>query len=175
MVKFSEEELHEARKDFANSLVVKIVGSRGYNQTTFKTVLRDLWNPSSGMKFTEIEGNIMITQFNSVSDRDKVLTRGPSQFMGWALLVEKWTPGKQIVELFSKRIQLWVQIHNLPVEYRQNQFALRFVEKAGSVIHDLDCNDSAAGRDDIRKFIKVKVEIDVYKPFVPGWTLNLGS
>lgn len=57
-VKFSEEDLKVAGKDYETSLLIKLVGNRTYNSTAFKTVLRDLWNPIHGLKFTEVEGNV---------------------------------------------------------------------------------------------------------------------
>lgn len=133
-VRFSEEELQRAGEEFTNSLAVKLIGNRGFNRTTFKTVLRELWKPTGSLKFTEIEGNILIAKFYNASDRDKVISRGPWRFMGWAVQIEKWVAGKQITELFTEKLQLWVQIHNLPVEYRNKHFALRFAEKPGIVI-----------------------------------------
>lgn len=90
-------------------------------------------------------------------------------------VASKWTPGKHVSELFSDKIQLWVQIHNLPVEYRGKQFAIRFAEKAGKVIQSSKGNEGKAGMDDIRKYIKYKVEVDLHKPVVPGWTLDRGT
>lgn len=173
-VKFSSDDLREAEKDFANALVVKIVGNRGCNRTAFKTVLRELWNHRDGLKFMEIEGNIQIAQFDSITDRDKVLAKGP-WYMGWALQIEKWTPGKQITDLFTNKLQLWVQIHNLPVEYRRDQFAIRLAEKVGRVLQNSGSTLSKTGNDEIRKYAKFKIEIDLYKPLIPGWTLDLGA
>lgn len=65
--------------------------------------------------------------------------------------------------------------HKLPVEYRKPQYAIRFAEKQRNVIYDLASNDSTNRRDDVCKFIKFKVEIDLHKPIVPGWTLDLGT
>lgn len=91
---FTKEELNEAGKEFENSLVVKMVGNRGYNKTTLKTARRELWKPKNGLKFMEIEGNILIAKFNEESDMFQVIYKGPWRFMGWALQVEKWCPGK---------------------------------------------------------------------------------
>lgn len=87
--------------------------------------------------------------------------------------IEKWAPGKKIAELFSEKIQIAIQIHNLPVEYRRKQFAVRFAEKVGTVIHDFEGKESDVGRDEVRKYTKFKVEIDLANPIVPGWTLDL--
>lgn len=88
-VKFSEEDLKEAGKEYETSLLIKLVGTRTYNRTAFKTVLRELWNPVHGLKFTAVEGNVLIEEFNHEADRNKVLSRGPWHFMGWAIQVEK--------------------------------------------------------------------------------------
>lgn len=101
VVKFTEEELNDARKEFSNALVVKLVGNRGFNRAAFKTVLRQIWNPGDGLTFKEVEGNVLIAKFKNEVDRDKALMRGPWRFMRWAIQVEKWIPGKQLSELFG--------------------------------------------------------------------------
>lgn len=89
--------------------------------------------------------------------------------------VDKWSPRKHISELFSNIIQLWIQIHNLPVEYRNNHYGSRFAVKAGKIIQNSENEEGNSGRDEIQKFVKFKVEIDLLKPVVPGWTLGQGS
>lgn len=128
-VKFTDDELEEAGKAIENSLVVKIMGNRSYNRAAFKKVLRDLWQPAEGLKFTEVGGNVLLATFPQESDRDRFLSRGPWRFMGWALHVEKWIPGKPIPELFTAKLQLWIQIYNLPIEYRNTQFLFGLLKK----------------------------------------------
>lgn len=72
-VRFKDEELRQAGKSFVNSLVVKLMGNRGFNRMASKMVLRDLWKPEEGMKFYEVEFNVMIVSFIRESDRDRVL------------------------------------------------------------------------------------------------------
>lgn len=40
-VKFTEEEVREAGSEFENSLVIKLLGGRGYNRGAFKTVVKE--------------------------------------------------------------------------------------------------------------------------------------
>lgn len=42
-------------------------------------------------------------------------------------------------------------------------------------MHDSDGKDNTMGRDEIQKFTKFKVEIDLHELIVPGWTLDMGS
>lgn len=159
-VKFMEDKLKEARKEYVNSVVVK-------------TVLRDLWNPEGGLKFTKIEGNILIAKFSRKEDMERVLHKGPWRYMVQAIQVEAWSPGKTLSELFSGKIQILMQVHNLPIEYRDKKFIIRFAEKAGKVIKTMDykANDS----DEIMKYIRFLVEIDMEAPIVPGWRLDGGD
>lgn len=133
-IKFTEKEIDEAGQEFRNALVVKLVGNRGFNRAAFRILLRQIWNPEEGLNLMEVKGNVLIVKFNSETDRDKALVRGPWRYMGWAIQVDKWLPGKQLSELFTHKMQIWVQIHNLPIEFRNKHFALRFAEKAGKVI-----------------------------------------
>lgn len=72
-VSFTEEELLEARKDLENSLVVKLVGGRNFNRSSFKTILKKLWCPEGGLNFSEVEGNILIAKFARKEDMEKVM------------------------------------------------------------------------------------------------------
>lgn len=163
-LEFTTDELLEAGKEFRNVLVVKLVGNRGFNRAAFKSVLRQIWNPVDDLNFTEVEGNVLIAKFNNEADRDIALYKGPWRFMGSAIQVDKWIPCKQLSELFSGKLQIWVQIHNLPVEYRNKVFALRFAEKAGKVIQSPYVNEGKTlteegqiHRDEVRKYVKFKV------------------
>lgn len=78
-----------AGKHFENTLLIRRVGGRSFNKTAAKTVLRELWTFTAGVKFTETEGNILLAKFHNKTDMGKVLYGGPWRFMGWALEVEQ--------------------------------------------------------------------------------------
>lgn len=165
-VKFLEKELKQANKAFENALVVKVVGNKIINRVAFKTILRELWQPVEGLKFTEVERSVFIVTFQDEIDRDRILSKGPWRFMGWAIQIERWSPGKQIKELFSRKIQIWVQIHNLPIEYRNAKFAIRFAEKAGTVIQVPETRSNYLGQDEIRKYCRFRIETDIMQIWV---------
>lgn len=178
-VKFTEEELHEVGKDFKFAAVIKLVVNRGFNRAALKTVLIEIWKSvDDGVSFTEVEGNVLIARFNNEVDRNKALHQGPWRFMG--ISSREMGYGEILSELFSAKLQLWIQIHNLPVEYSAKMFAIRFTEKAGKVIETSENNQTQSQkneipRDVVRKYIKFRVEIDLQKPIVPGWTLDRGG
>lgn len=174
-VKFTEEELREAGKNFEKTLAVKLIGDRLYNRAAFKSVIRELWNPGTGLSFTEVEGDVFLVKFRELVDMERVLTKGPWRFMGRAIQVEKWSPGKKVSELFTGKLQIWVQIHNLPVEYRDNRFATRFAAKAGKVIRPIDDKMELRFNDGVKKYVKYLVEIDLDRAIVPGWVLDQGN
>lgn len=60
------------------------------------------------------------------------------------------------------------------MEYRVKNFTKHFTEKAGKVLHVPDDNEYLGGRDVVLKHVKFKIEIDLTKPIVPGWTLDRG-
>lgn len=55
------------------------------------------------------------------------------------------------------------------------EFAIRFAEKAVKVIQVQETKEGFIRRDEIRKYSKFKIEIDLPKPLVSGWTLDRGT
>lgn len=68
--------------------------------------------------------------------------------------------GEAYIRTFTNKIQLWVKIHNLLVEYRNNQYA--------KMIQASKNKEGNAGKDEIRKFVKFKIEIDLLNLIVSG-------
>ncbi|KAL9673737.1 hypothetical protein QQ045_029998 [Rhodiola kirilowii] len=86
--------------------------------------------------------------------------------MGWAVLVEKWRRGAMPGDFFSPVIRLWVQIHNIQVEYRERAVPNNLAELASRVIKDeiQDRNKDPKRR----KCPRFRIEIDVGKPILHG-------
>ncbi|KAL9689957.1 hypothetical protein QQ045_010350 [Rhodiola kirilowii] len=91
---------------------------------------------------------------------------GSWTFMGWAVTVEKWRVGSVPMDYNSNVIRMWVQIHNIPVEYRKSNTPRELADLAGKVIKDdkHDDNKDAARR----KWDRFRVEVEVDKPIFHG-------
>ncbi|KAL9691026.1 hypothetical protein QQ045_011443 [Rhodiola kirilowii] len=86
--------------------------------------------------------------------------------MGKAVLVERWWRGAAPGEYCSSSIRIWVQIHNIPVEYRERAVPNNLAELVGRVIKDENQDKNKDSKR--RKCPRFRVEIDVDRPILHG-------
>ncbi|KAL9662322.1 hypothetical protein QQ045_027155 [Rhodiola kirilowii] len=86
------------------------------------------------------------------------------QYLGSA--GEKWKQGATPEDYCSWIIKIWVQIHNIPAEYRDRTIPGELAELAGKVVKD----ESQDKDKDLkrRKWSRFRIELDVRKPILHG-------
>lgn len=124
------------------------------------------------MSFAEVEDGILVASFTNEEDKERVLRNGPWLHLGSPILVAKWEAGKQQEDLFSEKIQLVVQVHDLPMEMRSEETGRRCAGVAGSVTEIIKPYQNSDHIVQRRRFYKFKVEVDLRKPLAPGCFLG---
>ncbi|KAL9662854.1 hypothetical protein QQ045_027689 [Rhodiola kirilowii] len=108
----------------------------------------------------------MVVKLRSEEEQRRVLEGGPWTFMGWAVTVEKWRNGSIPTNYNSNTIRMWVQIHNIPVEYSESNTPRELADLVGKVVkeekHDENKETSR------RKWDRFRLEIEVDKPILHG-------
>lgn len=171
---FSEEELREAKKEFEGSLLVKIIGNRSFKKGVFIQTFKKLWGQQGIVKFVEIENNVLVASFSNEEDKVRVLNNGPWLHLGWAVLVTRWVAGKLPDEMFTNKIQIALQVHNLPLEMRTENSARKCAQTAGKVLGTImpSNNGHTDYQVQIRRFHRFRIEIDLNKALAPGCFLG---
>ncbi|KAI9191558.1 hypothetical protein LWI28_009958 [Acer negundo] len=92
--------------------------------------------------------------FNKSENRDAVWKRGPWHFDNHLVVLEKPTGAGEISDLAFAKVEMWVQIHNLPLMYMNRKAARLIAEEIGPVIEI-----PADAKECRSKFLQVKVQI----------------
>ncbi|KAL9686987.1 hypothetical protein QQ045_031639 [Rhodiola kirilowii] len=107
----------EALKEYKWALVLKLVTGKNFHVTALANNLKKAWNMFTGLAFEEISGNMAVVRFEQQEDMEWVLEGGPWLFAkNQVVLMKKWEIGRRPELLDFTKIEVWVQIHNLPLE-----------------------------------------------------------
>lgn len=79
----------------------------------------------------------LIFSFPSEFSRDRILRQGPSNIKGSLLVLKKWDVEAILQEISFSDIQLWMQIHGLPLGLMTRDRAIEYGAKAG-LIQEVD-------------------------------------
>lgn len=94
--------------------------------------------------------------------------QAPWNFRGHLLILKTWSPGSTLQEVSLKNSTFNVQIHGLPLDHMTVKNAINLGNALGKLIHvEEDPTFGVAWR----KFIRLKVEIDVTYPLKQGFMM----
>ena len=98
-----------------------------------------------------------LIKFHNEMDRDQVVVDGPWAVHGALFFLNYWRPSVSLSNMVVNRIQLWVQLHNFPVECIKQAAGYTIGEAVGEVI-DVDSNDSYPRN---IRFLRIRVCVSV--------------
>ncbi|KAK3040966.1 hypothetical protein RJ639_029076 [Escallonia herrerae] len=149
-------------------LVGKIINDKPLNKAGVKNTVLKAWNPSSGLKISEIEDRLLFT-FKTSQDVQHVLDRRPWSIMGAHLALQPWPPDKTIHEVSLQYSPFWVRIYGLP----PNKMTKKNAKIIGSRIENLlEIEEDSQGRIGGRGFMRLKVDVNIESNFPKGLILK---
>lgn len=120
------------------------------------------------VKMTELEDGIMTFDFESESDRERVLDMSPWAIHDHCLNLKMCPSNRSIGEVEFDKIQMWVQVHGLSAELMNSDNARQIASKVGICL-DVDSEKEMHSRG----YIRIKAELRVNSPVCPGfWWVN---
>ncbi|CAM8967065.1 unnamed protein product [Rhodiola kirilowii] len=165
-VSVKREARRKAEEEYKWAVVVRLSNGRPFNAPTMISAMKKAWNIKANLNFQEMAHNRMVVKLCSEEEHRRVLEGGPWTFDTWAVLVEKWKRGAAPGEYCSWIIRLWVQVHNVPAEYRDRAIPGELAELAGKVVKDESQDKDKDMRR--RKWPRFRIEVDVRKPILHG-------
>ncbi|TXG46781.1 hypothetical protein EZV62_026075 [Acer yangbiense] len=159
VLRLREEVRREGIADVSHCLIGKVLSGKKVNREAFINMINQLWSPFGQVEIEVIADNIFMFFFTKSEDRDAVWRRGPWHFDNHLIVLEKPIGAGEISELGFDKVDMWVQIHNLPLMYMNRRAARSLAEEIGQVIEI-----PADAKECRGKFLRVKVRIDVNKP-----------
>ncbi|KAK9922916.1 hypothetical protein M0R45_031353 [Rubus argutus] len=167
-----EEEDDEVNDAFiAMSLVVRVYTDKPVHRHAFADRILELWQPVREVKVKVLAGGLFLFTFSVSDDKKKVIDFAPWVYDKAFVLLEE-PDGNMAPSLMQlKHIDLWVQCHNLPLKKMSIRMGGAIGNKLGKFL-EVDCDEFGAC---VGKFMRVKVRLDISKPLLCGFPIDLPS
>ncbi|CAA0816030.1 Unknown protein [Striga hermonthica] len=104
-------------EDVGRSLFGKIIGDRKAMLLGVKRTMSAIWRIQQPMEVRELDSNFFQFVFQSKEDLPKVAARNTWLFENQYLILKEWREGMSSNHLCFDEVVLWVQVHNVPLNW----------------------------------------------------------
>ncbi|PNX70160.1 hypothetical protein L195_g057150, partial [Trifolium pratense] len=157
---FDFEEEEEEQVDLRWCLVGRFLCEKTIHANSMMVRMADLWKPGKGVTIKAVPSGKFLFQFAHPLDMEAVLNGGPWTFDNNTLLLEQVQIGMQIEHIPLFHINLWVQIHDLPMGLMKEKFGIQLANYIGQFVEYDKNNNSSFWR----QYMRIRVKVDVRQP-----------
>ena len=130
-----------------------------------KEVTSKAWKTVFPMEVKRVSKEIFMFTFDHEVDFHNVFGTRPWSIRGGHMILKRWSSDLTWQEVDFSTSTIWVQIHGLPSLWQTEENLRKIGSKMGSVIEMDLIGDPGGGW---RKFFRIRVEVDVSNPLIPG-------
>ncbi|KAK6114983.1 hypothetical protein DH2020_007252 [Rehmannia glutinosa] len=141
-------------------LVAKVLSTKLINRDTFRQHLPCIIHATRRIEIEVVGENLFILEFTNPTDRLRTLRGGPWHFFNNLILTQELKGVQNPNSLEFATWEVWVQCHNIPVAYMQEEIIRRIGEMVGEVI-EIDKGDRDIILD---RFARIKIRVDIAQP-----------
>lgn len=117
------------------------------------------------MEILDFGKNLFLFTFKSKVEADEVLKKGPWYVMNKLISLQSWSPQAIMGEIDFSGVQLWIQLHGLPIENLNVKSAGTIYFQLGEVV---EIEDPRYDGHLLRHFIRARVKINNHHPLSMG-------
>lgn len=163
----------DAGKDLQWAVLLKLASGKPFPKSKMVAVLDKVWKLTGHASYHKVERNLLLVNFSSKEDQEKVLSGGPWTLEGSAILIQKWETGMNEDDFVNTTISIWVHIHRLPFELRKTEFAKNLAVYAGR-IHDEPTVRKHGKTESSQRgmYTRNRIDLDTTRPILPGLFLK---
>lgn len=155
-----DEEIGEETNRYELCLAGRFLTEKTVNLRAMRTKMAEVWKPTMGISIKELEQGIYLFQFFHKEDLQWVVKGGPWMFDNAMLALEPVAAFENPVKVPLWHINIWIQIHELPVGYMTEA-----VGKAlGNFFGDFLEYDAKNNFSIWRECMRLRIRLDVRKP-----------
>lgn len=141
-------------------LVGRFLTEKTINMRAMKSKMADVWKPMTGINIKELEQGIYLFQFFQAQDMQWVTNGGSWTFDNAMLVLEKVPPGEESTNVQLWHINIWLQIHDLPMGFMSETVGKQLGNFFGEFLQYDAKNNSSIWRECMR----IRIRLDVRKP-----------
>ncbi|TXG73137.1 hypothetical protein EZV62_001716 [Acer yangbiense] len=150
-------------------LVGKVLTTKVVNKEAFINVMNSIWRVREGVEIEALEGNVFAFHFKNTADKKLVQSGGPWTFDRAITALEEPTGTGDIEHMKFNSVEIWVQIHNLPLLCMTEDTCIFL----GTMIGEVKDVDLLATKHIGGRFIRVRVVISTVEPLMRSLRVDL--
>ncbi|XP_039136678.1 uncharacterized protein LOC120273995 [Dioscorea cayenensis subsp. rotundata] len=163
-IHFDSDSVARAHLRFQHSLIGKFFGKPPIFEQ-IKTVLLTRWQEFGEISISDLPNGYLLFRCESHEVSQKLLFEGPWGVNGVVLQLAPWKPFFEPAFAKLSSDVVWVQLHNLPVEFWDGE-SLEFIASSLGTLLKIDEFTCSLSRS---KYARICVEIDLNKPLKQGF------
>ncbi|CAA0815833.1 Unknown protein, partial [Striga hermonthica] len=153
-----------------HSLFGRIVGDKRAS-LGIKKAMTQIWRLKSSLEVRELGANFFQFIFANVADLQKVEGGTNWIFENQFLILRRWEPGMNSSAKCFSELNLWVQVHNVPLNWMTAEVGLKIGQIFKDVSNVVVTNLAYQGG----RLIKLLVTVDLNEPLPRCTSIRLGS
>jgi hypothetical protein len=153
-----EEEESAPKQGIKWMALAKVHTTNTFSSATFEQHMLNAWSPAQHVEIHHLEGNLFTVQCFCLGDWLKVKEGGPWLFRQNVVCIEEYDGLMPPESIELNFFDTWVQIHKLPIGYRNETLIKNLTEKKVGKALKVETNVNGMGN-----FVRVKIRLDVRK------------
>ncbi|KAL0013547.1 hypothetical protein SO802_000616 [Lithocarpus litseifolius] len=152
------------------SMVARFLTKRPINLEAIANTFNPLWRTKSGFRLKFIGDHLVLFSFDSKEDVDRILAAEPWSFDKHIMVVARYDNTVAVDCSEIATVAFWVQVHDIPIRFRNKEVAEQICEAMGSVKQPETPNECDGG-----SFIRVRVALNISLPLCRGRLITLDN
>lgn len=150
------------------NLIGKLITSKDTGLKYVKDIALRAWKPVYSMEVKRLDKNIFMFSFQHEVDAHRAFLSRPWSCRGGHLILKRWSLDITWQEVNFSTSTFWVQVHGLPTLWRIENNLIKIEGRLGQVLKANIVGDPGGCW---KKFLRVRVDIPIEKPLLPGFFL----
>ena len=149
-------------------LAAKFLTKRALNTDAIAKTFQPLWRSKNGFKVTNMGEHVILFTFDNKYEVERILSSEPWSFDKHLIVLQRYEKDSNIQNMDFNRVVFWVQVHNIPSRFMNQEVAEQICEPIGTI-----CGPQNGPEGDGGGFRRVRIEIDITQPLCRGRIISL--
>lgn len=151
-------------------MIAKFQTRRLINLDAIANTFNPLWRSKTGFRMKFIGDHLILFSFDSKEEVDRILEAEPWSFDKCIMVLSRHEHSTPINALDMNTLSFWVQVHDIPLRFRNKEVARKICETIGLVTQPENPHDCDEG-----SFIWIRVNVNISLPLCRGRLITLDN